>query len=224
MRRAEHTLQHVNFAGAAWSMDQEYSKVGTTLKPVVLTDEIHLAMGRLIRAFAEIEDIISLHLCNVADITEGQLLFLLGKAGIQDKLAKAEALAKAQGGEVHRVTVDCFDNDVFRAMLRCRNVVAHGLLLGQTEAGKIAFRTSNVTGVDSIGIGAEVATYDPTAFRQFADIADSCVEQIEGPLRVKELRDERRARPRRSSQGPADKSAKRKTSAPAEAPSSETER
>ena len=174
-------------------MHQEYSQSGSEIKPVTLSDSVYQAMGRIIRAFAEIEDIVGLHLCETASLNEGQLLFLMGRASISDKITKVLALASAKGGELERVTKECFDRSEFRALQRCRNVIAHGFLLGETEAGKIAFRTTSITDMDMTYLGVEVATYEPSAFADFALIAESVLGQMERVLRVDTLRAERRA-------------------------------
>ncbi|MEO8724312.1 MAG: hypothetical protein ABI395_12500 [Sphingobium sp.] len=174
-------------------MHNEYSKTGSEIIPFRLNDDMLLAMGRLIRSFAELEDIISLHLCNLASISEGQSLVLLGITGISKKLALATTFANALGGSAKQVTSECFENEAWRGMLRCRNVVAHGFLLGMTEQGKVAFRTTALTGADESTVGVEVATYAPGDFKEFADIADLATRQIEHELKVTSLRAERRA-------------------------------
>lgn len=172
-------------------MTNEYSRVGSALKPVELTGAQLQAMGRIIRAVAEIEDIITLHMCNLAEITEGQAIILMGRTNISTKLKLSFSLANALGGEAKRITDECFDNEAYRALMKCRNAIAHGLLLGQTDTGKIAFRTSTAS-LQGETVGIEVATYEPSAFAQFAEIAELAIQQIEGPLRVQELREARR--------------------------------
>lgn len=176
-------------------MAREYSKTGSVVTPCVLSDEVLLAMGRLIRAFAEIEDIINLHMCQTGEISEGQAFILLGRTGISQKLNFAHVFANALGGPAKKVTDECFDNDAFREMLMCRNVVAHGVLLGITDRGHIAFRTSNYFEPDltTNKVGLEVITFTPRSFAQFADMAELAIQQIEGPLKVKEPREARRA-------------------------------
>ena len=173
-------------------MGNEYSKVGSPLKPVKLSQETLLDMGRLIRAVAEIEDILTLHMCNVADITEGQYLILLGKIGIGAKLGYATLFANSIGGAAKQRTEESFNNEAYKALIKCRNVVAHGVLLGQTDIGKISFRTTDTASPKSGVLGVEVISYGPSDFTAFAEMAEIAIPQIEEALMVADTRAARR--------------------------------
>jgi hypothetical protein len=179
-------------------MRKIYSKTGAAIRPYALSDETLLAMGRLVRAFAEIEDIVNLHMCRLANIPEGLSLLMLGRTPMSQKLNLANVFAKARGGQAKVATDQCFDTDQFRILQQCRNVVAHGVLLGMIEGeGEefVAFRTTTPLAPDSQEVSFEVVSYRPQDFPKFAKVAEQSIPRIEALLRVRALREERLAQP-----------------------------
>jgi hypothetical protein len=192
-------------------MEIEYSKTGSSIKPFTITAEIYADMGRLIRACAEIEDIISLHLCKLASIGEAESVVLLGRLGAAQKLKMATTLAHAIGGEAKATHDRCFDNDGFRDVIKCRNTVAHGLLLGMNDDGLLSFRTVDAAGADETALNLNVISYDPRAFGERADIAENSIGALERLLKLEAWRKERRTRellPHRKSQAKGRQGAK----------------
>lgn len=47
-----------------------------------IPDETLAAIGRLIGAFAEIEDLVTLYICNLAEISQSKAIVLLGRTAI----------------------------------------------------------------------------------------------------------------------------------------------
>lgn len=172
-------------------MDDEFSNALHAVLPYTLSDSELLAIGKIIRGCAEIEDILSIHLCQMADISEGQLLILLGRANITSKLATAEQLAKAKGGAPWAAHQACFDTDAFKKLFRCRNAVAHGVLLGKSQDGMLIFRTSTAKSKTPDVVSIRAATFDPSDLDSFANIAREIVPQFDEILRTKRFRDER---------------------------------
>jgi hypothetical protein len=170
----------------------EYSATASSVRPYKLTQKQLLGIGRLIRACAEIEDITTLHMCELADITEGQSLVFLGRAARSQKLRIAETFAKARGGKTAEAFASCFDNDEYRAIIRCRNAVAHGLLLGLTDQNKIAFRVADVVGTDGLTISILVNSFEKHSFETFAKMAEDAIPQLERILGLGALRQKRR--------------------------------
>jgi hypothetical protein len=194
-------------------MKIEYSKTGSSIKPFVIPDDVLADMGRLIRACTEIEDIIGLHLCGLASIGEAESVVLLGRLPSSAKLKMATVLAHALGGETAKVHDRCFDNEGFREIIRCRNTIAHGLLLGQNDEGGIAFRTVDTVGADEAGLTLNVISYELPAVRERAEIAENSIPALERLLKLETWRKERRARellPHRKSQAKGKRGAKQK--------------
>lgn len=165
---------------------------GSKLSPYTLSDDQLLAIGRLIRACAEIEDIINLYLCDLADIGLGQAIILLGRMSASSKLKIAETLASIEGGDASAIHKECFDNDHYFDIVRCRNTVTHGILLGKDEAGLIAFQVQETLGVEGTKIMLGVNAYDERAFKAFADQAEDVIPQLEARLKLQPSREKRR--------------------------------
>src|SRR4051812_5383110 len=95
-----------------------YASEPSELRPYVLTDDELRGLGRLIRACAEIEDIIDLYLYRLADISEGAGKLLLGRVPASARLNMIEAFAKSHGPEPLKLYRLVFDNEHYRAIVR----------------------------------------------------------------------------------------------------------
>lgn len=169
--------------------DKEERFTATKLPAKVLTD-----IGRLIRAFAEIEDLITLYICNLAEINQSRALVLLGKAAITRRLEMAEYLAQMTGPEITAEHGKIF-NSGFRDALECRNCAAHGVLLGKTSDGRYAFLTDKTAPTSNESAIQIAITYDAESISAYAVVAERAIPQIEKRLKLQELRAERRQRP-----------------------------
>ncbi len=167
-----------------------YSTVGSKLAPHTLSDSELLNIGRLIRACAEIEDIVTGYLCSLAKITHAQAIFLLGRASTSQRLAATRSFAVSQGEIAIKLYDECFGNDHYRDIIRCRNTVAHGRLLGKTEEGNIAFQVQETVGIEGEKVFLHVNAYPGDAFGAFAKMAESVIPQLVNRLHLEAWRDE----------------------------------
>jgi hypothetical protein len=103
-------------------------------------------MGRIIRAYAEIEDIVTLVLCSLIGLNEAKALVLFGRMAISAKLKIMESFSRITGPDAIRTYNLCFDSEDFHSITRCRNAIAHGVYFGVTEGGEYAFRLSAAMG------------------------------------------------------------------------------
>src|SRR5688572_5544958 len=111
-------------------MPTTYSPKGTSIRPYELTAEQHAAIGRLVRACAEIEDIINLRLYDLADIIEGVGMVFLGRTSVVKRLELLRLLSQGRGSDAYDLYKQAFDNTDYRDLVSMRNTVAHGYLLG----------------------------------------------------------------------------------------------
>jgi hypothetical protein len=168
-------------------------------------------MARIIRACAEIEDIITLHLCQLARIGEAESVVLLGRVPVSTKLKMATVIADALGGEAAETHHRCFDSEAFKGLMRCRNTIAHGLLLGLNDEGGLAFRTIDVAGADETALNMNVISFNLEDFAPIAKSAEEAIPALERLLKLQAWRRERRERdllPHRKSQAKAKRDAK----------------
>ncbi|TCQ06222.1 hypothetical protein [Sphingomonas sp. PP-CC-3A-396] len=165
--------------------DQEYSTVGSKLRPFQITEPMFTAMGRLLRACADIENVVTMHLGRLGGFSEGQLLVLIGRSSITKKVKAARQFALAHGPDQVATHDMCFDNHAFRAIIRGRNVAAHGVLLGLTDDDRVAFRIETEPKVDSDMVSIETLTFAQDAFATLAATAESAVPRLKAELELK---------------------------------------
>ena len=128
-------------------MVKTYSDKAQQLEQAELSDAFLLSVGRLVRAFAEIEDILTLHICKLLGTTESKGIIVLGRTGFNKKVEIAQFLGKLTGAETVKIHQSIFD-DAFKDASAARNAVAHGSLVGKTADGFYTFRTVDATGHD----------------------------------------------------------------------------
>lgn len=175
-------------------MVRSYGDREETLKPAVLPDSVLTEIGRLIRAFAEIEDLINLYLCGLAQINESKALVLLGRTAITRRIEMAEYLALMTGDAISATHKEIF-NSGFREALECRNAVAHGLLLGRTDDDRFAFLTAK-TEIPSGPSAVQLAiSYHEASISAYAKLATDAIPQIEARLKLEDMRAARLQRP-----------------------------
>lgn len=160
-----------------------------------MDDATILAIGRLIRAFTELEDLVTLYLCHVASISEAHALLLLGRSGISNKLQIIPQFTKGRLPDHDLAFKEAFGNENFKDLLAARNVAAHGLLIGMTDTGRLAFQVSSHQGTEGEKLGVTVDTYNPGDFATMADIAEDVIPQIEARLGLGPARAARHKRP-----------------------------
>jgi hypothetical protein len=170
-----------------------YSPEGTSIAPYTLTDAQHAAIGRLIRACAEMEDIINLRLAQLADTSEGITVLFLGRTGLASRLQLLKRLSDGKGDEAIELHRQAFENEDFANLVEMRNTVAHGRLLGVTAENRVAFVVHEIQGIDSQRLHMTVHAYEHDAFAIVASLAEYVLPQIEVLFELRSLREKRRA-------------------------------
>ncbi len=173
-------------------MAKEYRRTSSGLQPFVITRDMHADMGRIVRACAEIEDIIRLFVCKLANVDEGLEIVLLGRATISSRLKIAGTLARAHGGKAKELFVTFFESENFKSIINCRNVIAHGVFLGRDEGGLLSFVTNTPDGTEEEGLRMEVVGLAEDHFRKVADAAEEFIPLLEHDLKVGASREARR--------------------------------
>jgi hypothetical protein len=161
-----------------------------TIPETTLTD-----IGRLVRAFAEIEDILSLYICSLARMSEGHGVLFLGRSALRSRLELARNLAELAGDDELKRYNGAFDQS-FSEVLACRNAVAHGTFVGLVEADRLAFLTAKYDGpAPNANLNCVVETYTPKAINVFAKTAEDAISPLEQHLRLRTLRQKRLHKP-----------------------------
>ena len=175
-------------------MTDVYSPKETKLTPAIIPQDALIAIARLVRAFAEIDDLINLYICCLAQITEGQAVVLLGRTPASTKLNTALYLGKMTSKKLTQIHNNTF-NAGYRSCRKCRNAVAHGVFLGETDEGRLAFLTSETTEPTNESAIQIVISYNVEAITEFADLAEASIPIIIKRLQLGPLRDRRLGRP-----------------------------
>jgi hypothetical protein len=175
-------------------MPRTYPKTADNLRPGKLDDATFHSIGRLIRATAEIEDIVDCFIANLAGLSESRVQIFLGRTAITRRLEMAETLAKIRTDGALAAYKEAFPAE-FNDVLECRNTVAHGILLGSTDLGEFAFLTTPTGSVEGESTMRIVAAYHPLTILNFAQKAEAMVPWLEERLKVQEMRAERLQRP-----------------------------
>ena len=165
----------------------------TDIHPYELKEPELLAIGRLVRAMAYIEYLITFYLCKSAEITEGQAIILLGRMQPSARLKLAETFAMTKGQEAIELHKEMFDNEHYHGLVRCRNTAVHGFLLGITDEGGIAFSVQESAGADNNKIYQTARAYKANDFADAATVAEGVIPQIIDRLGLQSLLEKRRA-------------------------------
>lgn len=175
-------------------MPRIYPKEAPPLRPGKIDDATLHAIGRLIRATAEIEDIVDCFIAILAGLSETRALIMLGRTAITRRLEIAETLAKVRTDKAHDVYKEAFPK-AFQDLLECRNAVAHGVLIGITDENEFAFLTTPTSMTEGESAKRIVASYNSATIANFADKAEAMLPWLEERLQVQEQRAERLQRP-----------------------------
>lgn len=175
-------------------MGRTYGDGHVELTPTALPDTTLADIGRLVRACAEIEDIVDLFISNLAEISEIRMAILLGKTAITRRITIAEQLAATRKDAASKVCSALFD-EPYRDAIDCRNAVAHGSLLGSCPSGLFYFLTSHLGGSSEQTTSRQVFAYAPHAIAEHAITAVHLVEKFEQLAKVGASRAERLQQP-----------------------------
>ena len=177
-------------------MGVTYSATEEKFKPTKLPLPVLASMGAIVRAFAEIDDMINLHICNMAEVKEGMAAILLGRTPISGKLKVATYLAQLR--DVSKFHNSLFDTE-FRELLKVRNVVAHGTLLGKTvSSNRYAFLTDGQLEPSDMKLTREVSCFSAVDLKEYAAQATQFSSFLESSLKLGNLRRARFQQPLRT--------------------------
>jgi hypothetical protein len=172
----------------ALDMAHTYGKEKESLRKASLPKRGVNAAGVLVRAFAEIEDIVNLWIMRLAETTEGMSAILMGRMGLSAKLQTVEYLAKIHGPPQTTIFKNLFGPG-FPECKQCRDAMAHGVLLGKSkETGRYAFLTNNTLDPLEPKLTREVISYDLEDLETFAAIAKASIPAMEEALGLQSLR------------------------------------
>lgn len=175
------------------AINHNYAEENTNIEVANLPIEAMICIGRIIRAVAEIEDIVTLYLSALAKLSEGHAVILFGKEGYAKKVDFARKFATAHGREKLEEFKLNLENDAIRNVIEMRNVLAHGSYLGRAGDGRWAFQTVRQLELRPTEVVVEAISFGDRDFQHCAASAEKLVEILEAELRVKGARQRRRS-------------------------------
>lgn len=199
-------------------MGRSYGNKEVELKPATLAEPLLTAIGRLVRACAEIEDMVDLFIMNLAEVNESRMTILLGRTAITRRIEMAEALAMLREDDALAVHKKAFDSGYYDT-IDCRNAVAHGTLMGADVDGRLYFLTSTTAKPENGRARRQVLSYLPEQIIDFGKYAEDKIGILAPLLQVQELRKARLERPL----APHPKGQPQRSATPKQQPPSSTE-
>jgi hypothetical protein len=169
----------------------DYSREGSIVLPGQISSVVFQNIGRIVRAVAELEDVVTLYLCRLAKLSDGHSIVLFGNMPLSRKIQITRTFAQAKGEREAAICKEHLDSEPLRAVIEFRNTVAHGRFIGITDGDRLAFRTFRRLDVDPTSITIEVVSYRVEDFLNCAIAAEEAVGIFEESFRVKQARAER---------------------------------
>lgn len=165
-----------------------YSAEPSKLKFEPLDVATLIAIGRIIRGTAEIEDCVSWFICTLTKLNEGPVKLMMGKSTISSRIALAKELARTTSDEA-TTAYESAITEALTDVVSVRNVLAHGRYLGVTGSGLWAFRwEAAIKGQENGSFRAIVHCYNTEALDTWANFIESEIPRIEKVLRIEALR------------------------------------
>ena len=138
-------------------MPRHYPTDPSSLATATLDAAALQAIGRLVRANAEIEDMLMLFIGNLAGLSEAKkTVLMVGRKPIREQLDLAQRLAALHSPAAAEVCGVCFDA-TYLELVDARNDVAHVVLVGRDDDGRLTFLNQKPAGVGSDGGVRQVA-------------------------------------------------------------------
>ncbi|WP_156950399.1 hypothetical protein [Hyphomonas oceanitis] len=152
-----------------------------------MTDDLYLAIGKIVRAVAEIDDILTLAISQLITVSESKTAVLLGRMQISRKIAVARMLAKMHDPDVSEIFTKVFEQP-FSDIIDLRNALAHGTLLGVTEGGDLYFESPEIERTEGEAVVARARGWPISSILGWASQMDAYIQFFETGLQVQELR------------------------------------
>ena len=156
-----------------------------------LPDELIALIGRMVRAIADVENLVTLYIIKLTNLTESQAVVLLGRLALKSRIDTAGKLARLSGPDEHDSFKAAFGHDMGR-VIECRNALTHGIYLGADEKGQFFFRTDKESEIQTEILGLTTTGYSIDSIRTHVEAVEGHLLglaerlQLEGMLQVRQ--------------------------------------
>jgi hypothetical protein len=141
-----------------------------------MPDSLLKDIGRLVRATAEIEDIIFIAITALVQTTEGKSSVLLGRIAVTTALVKLQQLTTQYAPNLSP-TLKTIISDRIRPLLQVRNAVAHGVYIGFHE-DHYEFLSNIIFEPEDEQTHKKVFSYSEAYVRSAAGVAEELIEGL----------------------------------------------
>lgn len=171
-------------------MGKVYRPSDGQMQPGDLSDEAHRLIGRLVRACAQIEELITFFIMNLTNLDEATATLVLGKTAPTRRLEMVAYLAETQGGE-HFAAYKRLFGPAYREVVLCRNVVAHGSFMGLDDEGRYTFLIDTMEMPEKGQPFKKVISLNEADLSHFTNDAEQLRKMIETDLMLEPLQQRR---------------------------------
>lgn len=177
-------------------MVRMYRPKAGSLHPGLMSDGALRDIGRIVRACADIEDLVTLRICKLVDLDEPTVTAILGRAPLVRRLKTLEYFESISGKRAltrHRGRF----GSAYDQIMETRNVVAHGSFIGLDEQDRYCFLTDISERPEAGEALKRVVSASETAISAFARDAEKLAVSLCWRLRLRPWRDIRFQQPLR---------------------------
>lgn len=173
-------------------MKRTYASEPTKTKHHELDDETLVYVARIIRAFAEIDDRLTLRISQLAETSESTVAVLLGTIPISSKLSKAAYFAQSVSAAEAAAHKKLFTPE-FDDWLGVRNALAHSAYFGLADDEvHMVFAGSKTLTPNETGPIFEARGFDKAYLKGCADLSEQFVMKMTAEFGLEPLLERRR--------------------------------
>jgi hypothetical protein len=165
-------------------MSDDLPYQGDLIRDGKITPEDMTAIGRIIRGFAEIEDLLTHYISLLTTIKISALVVMLGDSGLSRKMQILLGLSKLVD-PAHANAISKIFNTTFNDAQQLRNCLAHGSFMGVDEHNRYAFITKKKLEDPVEGSAIMIVKlYSSSELQRAADLIERNVEAFESGAKL----------------------------------------
>lgn len=165
-------------------MPRPYGKDIVDIIPGKMLRSEYTAIGRLVRACAELEDILNHWIAKLSVTPPQNLYLLLGTTPVSKKLELAWEFAQVSGTQFEQLHRNSFKHEAWDDVFATRNFLCHAVFQGRTKQGLLVFRTSKIIGRRQGHVMFSVECISAGMIEALAKVAEHAIPSLERDLGV----------------------------------------
>jgi hypothetical protein len=171
------------------AMSRRHEPNPSSVTAGALSDAALLAIGRIVRNCAELEDMAMLFVCSLTTLSEAKVLLMLGRNQVTRNIEIATQLARHESSDAASAFLSCFNQD-YEQIRSVRNDVAHGVFLGFAYGGDMTFISRKTLGTGEVVMQA-ASCFSLAELEKVSEVSAGMVSGFPAVLQIKALRETR---------------------------------